>query len=309
MIRLSLLTAHAAPYGVSNVSLELGAGIHALLGAPIDGVAVVVAVMAGWIRPRAGTVILLGDAPAKARRRIAYVPVEARLPPSLRVAEALDVAASVRGEPAEPAKRRLRSLGVEPLADRWTHSLALPEARAVLMAEAVTSRAAVLLFDEPRVEMDPRAVRALPAVLRERAAQGSAVVFSTSSPRDAADLSSSPWLFSLGRLIGRVPGTEAAAGGRLRMRVVANDTRKLLGALAAEPPFARIELDRDALILTGSHPKTMAEAVARAALAVGVELQAMRLDAPSLDELYRGSAGPVPEAPAAARPGPQVGAP
>jgi ABC-type multidrug transport system ATPase subunit len=294
VIQLSLVTAHAAPYSVSAVSLELGAGVHALLGAPVDGVAVLLAVMAGWIRPRSGKVRVLGSAPALARRQMAYVPLDARLPPSLRVIEALDIAASIRGERAEPAGRRLGSLGIEPLGDRWTHSLTLPEARAVLMAEAVTSRARVLLLDEPRMEIDPRAARVLAPILQERASGGATVVLSTSSPRDATDLSSSPWVFSFGRLIGKASTTDHAilsSGAALRMRVVANDTRKLLGALAGESLFARIELDQQALVLTGGDPRTMASAVARAALAVGVELETMRIDAPTLEEMHGGAVG------------------
>jgi ABC-type multidrug transport system ATPase subunit len=289
VIHLSAVTAHAAPYGVSSVSLELGAGVHVLLGAPVDGVAVLLAVMAGWIRPRSGKVLVLGSAPALSRRQVAYLPLEPRLPPSLRVTEALDIAARIRGESTEPAGRRLASLGIEPLADRWTHSLALPEARAVLLAEAVTSRARVVLVDEPRMEMDPRAERALATVLRECAAGGRAVVLSTSSPRDATDLSSSLWVFSVGRLMGTTHATDAAIlpAGAHRMRVVANDARRLLGALAGEPIFARVELDQEVLILTGSDPMTMAGAVARAALAVDVELHAMRLDTPALDGMRR----------------------
>jgi putative ABC transport system ATP-binding protein len=290
VIQLSAVTAHAAPYSVSSVSLELGAGLHALLGAPVDGVAVLLAVMAGWIRPRSGKVLVLGSAPALSRRQIAYVPLEPRLPPSLRVTEVLDLAARIRGESTEPAGRRLASLGIDPLADRWTHSLTLPEARAVLLAEAVTSRARVVLVDEPRMEMDPRAERALATVLRECAAGGRAVVLSTSSPRDATDLSSSLWVFSVGRLMGTAHATDATTilpAAANRMRVVANDARRLLGAVAAEPIFARVELDQEVLILTGTDPMTMAGAVARAALAVGVELHAMRLDSPELDGMRR----------------------
>jgi ABC-type multidrug transport system ATPase subunit len=293
VIRLSDVSAHAAPYSLSNVTIDLDAGLHALIGTPIDGVALVLAVAAGWIRPRKGKVTVLGSAPELARRQIAYVPLDARLPTALRVEEALEVAASIRGERGDAARHRLASMGIEPLADRWTQSLSPPETRAVLVTEAVTSNAGVLLIDEPRVDLDPRAARALPAKLRERAAAGATVVIATSSPRDALDLTTQQWVFSLGRLLGGARGTDVlvlSAGNKPRMRVVASDGKALLSALASEPALSCIELDHDALVLLGQDPRAMAESVARAALAAGVELEAMHLDAPALDELRSAAA-------------------
>jgi ABC-type multidrug transport system ATPase subunit len=292
LIQLFDVTAHGAPYSLSNVSLEIGPGVHALVGRPVDGVPLLLAVMAGWVRPRKGKILLLRSAPALARRQVAYVPLEARLPPQLRVAELLDAAAAVRGESAEPAPTRLAALGIEALARRFTHSLSTEEARSVLVAEAVTSKARVILIDEPRVDLDPRASRALPAKLRERADEGVILVLGTSSPRDALDLSSDAWVFSLGRLVGTASAIDPAillAPAEPTLRVVSSDARKLLSALSQEPHFALMVLDQEALILTGIDPTAMAAAVARASLAAGVELETMRVDAPQLEEL-RGAA-------------------
>ena len=292
MIQLFDVSAHGAPYSVSNVSLEIGRGVHALVGRPIDGVPLLLAVMAGWMRPRKGKILVLRSTPAVARRQVAYVPLDARLPPQLRVAELMNTAAAVRGESVEPALARLAALGIEALAGRKTHSLSAEEARAVLIAEAVTSKARVILIDEPRVDVDPRASRALPLRLRERADEGVIVVFGTSSPRDALDLASDAWVFSLGRLVGTASAIDPAillAPTEPTLRVVSTDARKLLAALSQEPHFAHIVLDQDALILTGIDPTAMAAAVARASLATGAELESMRIDAPALEEL-RGAA-------------------
>jgi len=310
VIQLFDVTAHGAPYSLSNLSLEIGPGLHAVVGRPVDGAPLLLAVMAGWIRPRSGKVLILRSFPELSRRQVAYVPLDARLPPSLRVAEALDVAASIRGGSADPARHRLASLGIEPLADRWTHSLSPAETRAVLIAEAVTSKARVLLLDEPRVDIDPRASRALPAKLRERSADGAIVVLGTSSPRDALDLANDAWVLSLGRLVGAAGATDPAillAAAEPTLRVVSSDARKLLSALSGEPHFAGIELDQNALILKGIDPTAMAEAVARAALSTGVELEAMRVDAPYLEELRAAAARRRPARPGSLPPGPAHG--
>jgi ABC-type multidrug transport system ATPase subunit len=306
VIQLFGVTAHAAPYSLSNVSLEIGPGLHALVGRPSDGVPLLLAVMAGWIRPRSGKVLVLRSAPALARRQMAYVPLDVRLPPFLRVAEALEVAATIRGVAVDPARHRLAELGVEPLADRFTQSLTVPEARAVLIAEAMTCKARVVLLDEPRVDLDPRASRALDVKLRERAADGAIVVVGTSSPRDALDLSGDAWVFSLGRVVGAAGATDPAfllAATTPTLRVVSNDPRRLLAALSAERHFASMELDQNTLVLRGIDPTAMAGAVARCVLDTGVELEAMHVDAPLLEELRAAAARRRPARPGSLPPG------
>jgi ABC-type multidrug transport system ATPase subunit len=296
VIRFDQVTAHAAPCSLTRVSLELGPGLHALLGARADGAPLLLAVAAGWVRPRSGKVLVLGGAPSASRKQIAYVPLDARPPSSLRVAEALDVAAAIRGERASlvrPAVERLAMLGVGALADRLTQSLTSPESRAVLLAEALTSTARVLLIDEPLVDVDPRAAGALPALLRESAAAGVTVLVATSSPRDALDLSNDQHVLTRGHLAGTLRATDVpslTAGAEPRLRVVSRDSRALLGALSGDPSFTRAELDDDALVLYGPDPGAMADAVARASLASHVELEAMHLDAPHIEELRAAAA-------------------
>ncbi len=293
MIRLADVSARAAAHRLSNVSFEVGAGVRSVLGKPSDGAPLLLAVLAGWVRPRAGSARVLGVSPEAARPQVAYVPLDARLPASVRVTEVLEVAASIRGERAAPPPRqRLAVLGVAPLADRWTDSLTLPETRAVALVEAVTSTSRVLLLEEPLVDLDPRAGASLASILRARAEGGASIVVSTSSPRDALDLSLEQWVLDRGRLVATRRATDAAmlsAPARTHLRVVVQGAREgartLLAALASEPHFAEIETDGEALLLRGTDAAAMAESVSLAALATGVELEVVRLEAPTLDEI------------------------
>lgn len=288
MIQLVDVSARAAPYSVSNLSLEAGAGVRSVLGKPSDGAPLLLAVLAGWVRPRSGKALVLGAFPEVGRRQIAYVPLDTRLPRSLRVAEVLEIAASLRGDNAGTARARLDVLGVASLADRWTDSLSPAEAHAVALAEALTSTARVLLFEEPLVDLEPRAYGGLGSILRARAEAGASIVIGTSSPRDALDLSDEQWVLDRGRIVATTRATDArmlSASPRSRLRVLARDARALLGALASEPHFGEIEMDGKALLLGGTDAVAMAESVSRAALAAGVELEVMRLEAPTLDEV------------------------
>jgi ABC-type multidrug transport system ATPase subunit len=304
VIRLVDVSARSAPSGVSNLSLEFGAGLRSFLGKPSDGGPLLLAVLAGWVRPRSGKARVLDMPPEAARQQVAYVPLETRLPRSLLVAEALEVAASVRGDRAAPPPRqRLASLGIAPLEGRRTESLTVAESRAVALAEAVTSAARVLLLEEPFVDLDPRACTSLASVLRNRAESGASIVIATSSPRDALDLTDEQWVLERGRVVATTRSSEADAiyvSPMSRLRVIAQGARQgsraLLGALASEPHFAKIEMDGEALLLVGTDPAGMAESVSRAALAANVELEVLRFETPTLDALRaaarrRGSPG------------------
>src|ERR1019366_3549992 len=159
---------------------------------------------------------------------IAFVPLEPTLPEAMRVREAMALAAAVRREPARDEAKRLATLGVEALVDRTVRSLSRGEARAVALAEAVTSaNVRVLLLDDPLVALDPRAVGRVTEALRARARDGCVVVASTGSMRDAGELADDLVTLRGGAIVGRDPcadviaasGAHARGGARPRLRL------------------------------------------------------------------------------------------
>ena len=233
MITVSELTARAARgprLTVGPVTLTVEAGTKtALVGKPDAGPPLLLAVLAGALAPRSGSA-RVGDAPASAGPAVAYVPYDAQLPGFLRVADYLDVAARVRGEPRVPPRERLAVLGVAALADRRIGRLATPEARAVALVEALTSaRARVLLLEEPLADVDPRAVGRVQGLVDERARAGVTVVVSTASHADARALGDALVFFHDGKVAGRAtrdeawqaPRAEGAEGpGRARVQLL-----------------------------------------------------------------------------------------
>ena len=191
MIRLTGVSARRRPLALAGVTAAWEAGVHSLLGARVDGGPLLLALIAGAARARAGSLQVLDGDPADAavRARVAYVPLDVALPEALRVDEALSLAAALRGEPVRAPAERLAPLGLEALAPRRVRSLSWAEARGVALAEALTStRVRVILVEEPLVSMDPRACRRIAEELRARGDAGCAVLVDTASPRDAAEV-------------------------------------------------------------------------------------------------------------------------
>jgi ABC-2 type transport system ATP-binding protein len=278
---------------LASVSLAWGAGVHAVLGASEDGGALLLALVAGAVRPRVGRVRVLGAAATDAgvRKQVAFVGLEPSLPEALRVHEVLALAAAIRQEPPRDAAARLAVLGVETLAVRKVRSLSRPEARAVALAEAVTSsRVRVLLANEPLVAVDPRAASRLPAVLRERAGDGCAVVVATGSPRDASELADDHVILRGGALVGRATSIELLAGFSpegVRLGIVLRDAsgaRSLASALAQDAQVEGVERRGACVTARGRQVEALARAAGRAIVDSGADVTELRIELPGLEE-------------------------
>jgi len=290
VIALEGVAARRAPLAMSGLTLSWSPGVHALLGGPEDGGALLLAIVGGRERPRAGRVRVLEGAPTDdhVRPRIGWVPLEPALPDALRVGEALTVAARVRGEPARDPAERLAALGIEALAPRRVRGLSPEERRAVALAEAVTSTSVrVLLLHEPRVGIDPRAEPRVADALRARARDGATVLVATASVREAGELADDMLVLRAGAVVGHAASIEALAGGArdaARLVVVCSDPRALLATLAREAEVEALARRDGSVVARGRDPVALAKAGARAILEAGVDVAEMRIEAPTLDE-------------------------
>jgi ABC-type multidrug transport system ATPase subunit len=241
--------------------------------------------------------VLEGEpADPRVRRAVAYVPLDVALAEGLRVGEVLDIAAEIRGDPPRPADGRLATLGVESLAQRPVRTLTRGECRAVALVEAITSSARVLLVEEPLVSLDPRATSRLADALRARAKEGAALVVSTASVRDAGELGDRCVLLRAGAVVGEADSLAALAEftpSGARVRLTTNDPAALAGALGREAAVEAVarNLGHGSVVARGRGTAALAEAVARAVVASGVEVTSMRFEPPTLEEARAAAAG------------------
>lgn len=268
-------------------------GILAIMGTPRDGVQALLEILAGDLLPAQGSARVLVHAPGAVRRHVAYVPRDVRLPEALRVRELCDLAGDLRGEPRVPAATRLAPLRLERLAERWTTSLSVTEARAVALCLAIASSARVLLIDEPLVEIESGAASLVSDALRTRGEAGACVVVTTSSVRDATRLGDQLAILTAG-VFAFVPPSYAHAGADgARLRVVLGEVgderlTALTEALTGHPAITTVERASFAgggagLVVSGHDLLTLADATNRtlaeqAAPVAVLELAVMPLD-------------------------------
>ncbi|PJJ65410.1 ABC transporter ATP-binding protein [Compostimonas suwonensis] len=129
--------------------------------------------------------VLLDDHPIVPddRRRFGYMPEERGLYPKMRVAEQIVYLARLHGMSTIAAKenthRLLDRLGLGERADDMVESLSLGNQQRAQIAAALVHEPEVLVLDEPFSGLDPMAVEVVLTVLKDHAASGAPVLFSS----------------------------------------------------------------------------------------------------------------------------------
>jgi len=138
----------------------------------------------GLVRPDSGDITWRGmPVDDDLRRRIGYMPEQRGLYPKMRVREQLAYFGELHGLTRADARERtdhwLAELGLTDRARDPLETLSHGNQQRVQLAAALVHDPEILLLDEPFSGLDPLGVDTLADVLRERAARGAAVVFSS----------------------------------------------------------------------------------------------------------------------------------
>ncbi len=263
--------------------------IFGFVGSNGAGKSTTMRIILGVLEPDSGRVTL-GDAPIdlSTRRRIGYMPEERGLYPKMKVGEQLVFLARLHGMSAdqatESARRWTQRLGVDERYDDNVADLSLGNQQRVQLAAALVHDPDVLVLDEPFSGLDPVAVDVMSDVLKEKAAEGIPVIFSSHQLDLVQRLCDRVGIVVKGRMraLGAVDDLRTRAGVILEVDGPDSTTRwadGFPGVLEAEyqPDGARLRVD----------PTTLDDqAVLNRALTYGPVHRFARTT-PDLTELFR----------------------
>jgi ABC-2 type transport system ATP-binding protein len=210
-IRLEGLTkdygAHRALDGV-DLTVEKGE-LFGFLGPNGAGKTTTLRILVDLIRPSAGRAAILGrdcqrDAVA-ARGLVGYLPGDVAFDRRLRGRDLVETIAAMRPKPPDPrwirelCDRLDLDLGVR------TGTLSKGNRQKLALTLALLDRPPVLLLDEPTTGLDPVRQHAVLDLLREEAARGATVLFSSHAMHEVERLCDRVGVLRAGRLIAIEP--------------------------------------------------------------------------------------------------------
>ncbi|PPA56339.1 ABC transporter ATP-binding protein [Micromonospora chalcea] len=274
---------------LKDVSFDVTAGrMTGFVGGNGAGKTTTMRIILGVLAPDAGQVTWRGHRLTREdRARFGYMPEERGLYPKMTPREQVVHLGRLYGLDAAGARRRtgalLERVGLGERADDLLETLSLGNQQRAQIAAALVHDPEVLILDEPFSGLDPLAVDMVVAVLRERAAAGAPVLFS-SHQLDVVERLCDDLVLIAG-------GTIRAAGAREELRAAYTLPRFSLvvdgdaGWLRDQPGVRLVDLD-GARAVFEVDPPADDQAVLRAALERG-PVRAFGPVTPSLAEIFR----------------------
>ncbi|WP_086562860.1 ATP-binding cassette domain-containing protein [Streptomyces africanus] len=208
---------------VDGVDLDLGPGVHGVLGSNGAGKSTLIRTLATAAAPSEGTLTLLGRDPTipsqrlEIRRRLGYLPQHFGVYRSFTVREFLSYAAWLKEMPGTtiPAavEEAADQVGLADRIDRRLRTLSGGMKQRVGIAQAIVNDPELLLLDEPTAGLDLERRGEFHALLRDMG-QAACVVLTTHLLEDITEACSTATVLSRGRVAfhGTV-GQLTAAGG------------------------------------------------------------------------------------------------
>lgn len=227
MIELSNVTrTYGQKTAVDGLNLSIPQGeLFAFLGPNGAGKTTTIKMLVGLLRPTAGAVRVAGidvvQNPREANRHTGYVPDEPYLYDKLTGREFLQFIAEAYGLSARDARegiqRQIETFSLASFVDQLGESYSHGMKQRLVFASALLHQPSVLIVDEPMVGLDPRSMRLVKDLLRERAQQGMTIFMSTHTLSVAEEIAHRIGVVNHGRLV--FLGTVA----ELRQRLALHD--------------------------------------------------------------------------------------
>ena len=166
-----------------DISVPTGA-IYGILGPNGAGKTTTLRMLLGIIEPDAGVRRVFGhDHPHEIAKWIGYLPEERGLYPAMKCDEAIAFMGALRGLPLAEGRKRGRELmeahGLSHAIDRQIRQLSKGMAQTVQLLGTLVHKPKLVVFDEPFSGLDAINQGKLEVMIRDLAASGTTVIFST----------------------------------------------------------------------------------------------------------------------------------
>ena len=276
---------------VDGIDLAVPEGsIYGILGPNGAGKTTTLRMLLGIIDPDSGERSLLGRArPLEVANQVGYLPEERGLYPAMAAREAVAFMGALRGLPLAVGRARaeamLKSNGLADYVDKPIRSLSKGMAQAVQLFGTIVHRPRLIVLDEPFSGLDAINQGRLETLIRDEAAGGATIIFSTHVIAHAERLCERIAIIAAGKV--RFEGSVAEARDRLRPQVRLR-TRIAEGAWrTALPADAR----HDDGLWSFELPQIGIEPLLKALIDGGAGIEDLSIERPGLHDAFVAIAG------------------
>jgi ABC-2 type transport system ATP-binding protein len=279
---------------VNEISFDLDPGVTGLLGPNGAGKTTLLRLIAGFLQPSSGEVEVNGETSwrnPRIYRNVGIVPEREDLYPFLTGREFVRMNAVLHELPFVEAatEQAIEAVGLTDRQDEHIGTYSKGMRQRIKVASALVHDPSVLLLDEPFNGMDPTQRLRMIDLLRDDAARGRVIVFSTHILEELHHLAEEVLVVVSGRL--------AASGNFREIRrlmtdrphtftVAATDNRRLAAALMREPSVAGVQLDDGHIFVRAADRGAFALALPRVAKDQGVGLREVIPADESLESVF-----------------------
>jgi len=276
---------------VDGVSLCVPTGsIYGLLGPNGAGKTTTLRMLLGIIDPSSGRRSLLGhERPIDAAPEVGYLPEERGLYPAMHARDAIAFMGALRGLPLREGRERADALLANHELSDWARkpirNLSKGMAQTVQLLGSIIHRPRLIVLDEPFSGLDAINQGKLERLIRDQAASGVTIIFSTHVIAHAERLCERVAIIAKGK----VAFDDSVAAARARLRpIVRLRTRAADGPWrAAFPASARRDGDEWVFELPASGPEPLLKAL----IDGNAGIETLAIERPGLHDAFVAIAG------------------
>ncbi|HEY0085220.1 MAG TPA: ATP-binding cassette domain-containing protein [Allosphingosinicella sp.] len=276
---------------VKGIDIAVPEGtIYGILGPNGAGKTTTLRMLLGIIDPDSGTRTMLGHKePLQAANLVGYLPEERGLYPAMTARDAIAFMGALRGLPLAIGRARaaglLKDNGLGDYVDKPIRSLSKGMAQTVQLFGTIVHRPKLIVLDEPFSGLDAINQGRLETLIREEAAGGATIIFSTHVIAHAERLCERIAIIAGGEV--RFEGQVAEARDRLRPQVRLK-TRNADGRWrAALPPGAALHEG----VWLFELPPVGIEPLLKALIDGGAGIEELSIERPGLHDAFVAIAG------------------
>ena len=272
-----------------DIAVPEGA-IYGILGLNGAGKTTTLRMLLGIIEPDRGTRSLLGhERPLEAAKIVGYLPEERGLYPAMTTRDAIAFMGALRGLPLDVGRKRaeilLRENDLGAYVDKPIKSLSKGMAQTIQLFGTIVHKPRLIVLDEPFSGLDAINQGRLEHMIREEAAAGTTIIFSTHVIHHAERLCERVAIIASGEI--RFEGSVADARDRLRPHVRLR-TRASDGSWRAALPADAVQ---SVGVFEFELPAGGIEPLLKALIDGGAGIEQLSIERPGLHDAFIAIAG------------------